>query len=366
MESIKNKSFLSKILPPPKFLAMPSAGIDISDSSIHLIELAQKRNNKILNRFGEYIIPEGVVLGGEVKDVKALSKILAKIKKDYDIHFVRASLPEEKAYLFQTRVPNNIPENDIFNILEFKLEEYVPLSSSESVLDYDILPKHNNDAGHLDVGVVVYPKQTIEQYTTAFVDAGLTPLSFEIETQAMTRSVTKDGDDGTYMIVDYGRTKIGFSVVSDGVLSFTSTLEINEDELTNAFVKYLNVETNEINRIKDEEGLINNHGSKELYSTLISIAESLKDNINKHYKYWKTRVDESGNKVDTIEKIILCGGNSNLAGLTEFLSGSLKMPVERANVWVNVFKFDDFIPEMNRLQSLSYATAIGLALRGVK
>ena len=365
MKSAKKKSFFARVFPLPEFLTMPAVGVDISDNTIHFVELVDKPEGKILNKFGSCDIPNGVILKGEIQDVKALSNVLKKFKDENNINFVRASLPEEKAYLFHTQIPDNVLDKDIRSILEFKLEEYVPLSPSNAVFDYDILPKHEKNSNHMDAEVVVYPKQTIEKYTSVFKEAGLLPLSFEIEAQAIARSVIKEGDDGTYMIVDFGKTKTGLSVVSDGVLSFTSTLEVQEERMTSAIIKHLSVSEEEADRIKNEDGLIRTKSNKELFTELLGTAESLKDDIEKHYRYWKTRTDEKGNRVPPIEKIIICGGNSNLAGLPEFLSGALKVKVERANVWTNTFSFDDFIPEINRFQSLSYATAIGLALRDI-
>ena len=65
-----------------------------------------------------------------------------------------------------------------------------------------------------------------------------------------------------------------------------------------------------------------------------------------------------------IEKIILCGGDANLLGLTDYLSASLKIPVERADIWTNIDYRDGFIPEIEFNDSLRYATAVGLALGG--
>ncbi|MBT3282843.1 pilus assembly protein PilM [bacterium] len=364
MQSTKDKSLFAKFFPTPKFLTIPAVGIDISDNSIHLIEFADKHGRKTLKKFGKYPIPDGVIIKGEIKKIKELTDILKKIKKDNNINFVRASLPEEKAYLFQTQIPGDVTDENIRSILEFKLEEYVPLSPSSAIFDYNILP-NQKDSDLLNVVVAVYPKNTIEKYTVVFEDAGMTLLSLEIEAQAIKRTVVKEGDTGTYMIVDFGKTKTGLSIVSNNVLSFTSTLEVEEERLTNTIVKHLKVSEAEADRVKNEEGLIKTRNNKELFRELMNTAESFKDDINKHYRYWQTRVDEKGNRVDAIEKIIICGGNSNLAGLPEFLSSSLKVKVERANVWANVFLFNDFVPEIDSFNSLSYATAIGLALRNI-
>jgi hypothetical protein len=47
------------------------------------------------------------------------------------------------------------------------------------------------------------------------------------------------------------------------------------------------------------------------------------------------------------------------------LTANLKVPVEIANVWTNIISsFDDKIPSISFNESLKYATAIGLALKG--
>ena len=321
MQSVEDKSFFDRFFPTPDFLAMPAVGVDISDNSVHFIEFKEKFGKKTINKFGSVVIPKGVISKGEVQDVKALTDVLKKLKEDYGINFVRASLPEEKAYLFQTQVPDSVSDKDIRNILEFKLEEHVPLSPSVAVFDYDVLPKHKENQTHIDVAVAVYPKQTIEKYTSAFKDAELTLLSLEIEAQAIARAIIKEDDNGTYMIVDFGKTKTGLSIVSNHTLSFTSTLEVEEEGLSNAIIKHLGVSEKEADRIKNEDGLIKTRKNKDLHKDLLNVAESFKDDINRHYRYWRTRTDENGKRVNPIEKIIICGGNSNLAGLPEFLSG---------------------------------------------
>jgi hypothetical protein len=65
-----------------------------------------------------------------------------------------------------------------------------------------------------------------------------------------------------------------------------------------------------------------------------------------------------------IERAIICGGNANLRGFPEYLEGFLNVPVSIANVWSNALSFDTYVPHMQFSDSLEYATAIGLSLRG--
>ncbi|MEK7070355.1 MAG: hypothetical protein AAB966_00955, partial [Patescibacteria group bacterium] len=62
-----------------------------------------------------------------------------------------------------------------------------------------------------------------------------------------------------------------------------------------------------------------------------------------------------------ISKLILSGRDSEIVGLKEYLSQSLKIDVQTAEVWGNIFSLNNSVPEINFLDSLNYAVAIGLA-----
>lgn len=64
-----------------------------------------------------------------------------------------------------------------------------------------------------------------------------------------------------------------------------------------------------------------------------------------------------------VTRILLVGGNASLRGLPEFLTVSLSIPVERADVFANMAPRDNWMPPLDFAESLTYGTAIGLALR---
>ena len=64
---------------------------------------------------------------------------------------------------------------------------------------------------------------------------------------------------------------------------------------------------------------------------------------------------------------MLCGGGANLKGFSGFLSSQLEIPVEIGNPWINILPKDrKNKSQLSFEESLRYATALGLALRGVK
>lgn len=354
-----------KLFPPPVFLKMPSVGLDISDESLRFIELIETRKGLVIGKFGHRAIAPGVIEGGEIKNPNEVKKALSSLRSEYDIDFANVSLPEQQAYLLTVNLPK-MKRSEIRGSLELQLEEYVPISMGEATFDYDVISSQKDETDHLALALVALPRKVTEGYANVFLETGITPIAFEVEAQAVARAVIPQGDKGTFMIMDFGKTRTGVSIVSEEEVVFTSTINIGGGILTKAIEKQFGVSSEEAERIKKEQGFVKNKNTQEMFLTLMSTISILKDEINKHYVYWHTHLDQYGKKRPKIEKVLLCGGDSNLTGFTDYLSSGLKTEVELANTMVNVNTFNRYIPEIEFTDSLSYATAIGLALRPAK
>lgn len=350
--------FFDRFFPVPSFLLASSFGLDISDESIKFLELINTKNGIRVGRHGERAIPPGIIESGKIKNPKRMEEILLLLKKEVGIKSVRVSLPEEQVYLFKLRLEKlglvNIRES-----IELSLEEHVPIQASEAIFDYELL---DQDAQSIELQVATIPKNVIESYLTIFHNSQISVQSFELEAQAISRAVVKRGDLGTYMIVDFGEKRTGIFILSRGVVMFTSTLDVGGVMLNDMIVKNFKISFDEAEKIKRKYGLQRNTPNKELFSVLLNSVSILRDEIVKHFLYWHTHKDEEGKNNPLIQKIILCGGDSNLIGLSDYFSVSMKSPVEMANVWVNIVNTEDYVPDVDFKHALSFAAALGLAL----
>ena len=357
-------SLLHKVFPPPQYMMLQNAGVDISDTSLKYIQF-KKANTETpmldLHQWGDIAIPVGVVNRGVVHDVQKLTEVLKQVKEKCGTEYVRVSLPEERAYLFETTIKRDTPFKEIRGKLEFKLEENVPLSPRDAYFDYDIVANDADDKV-LRIAVVVYAKDTINRYYEACLGAGLMPLSFEIEAQAIARASIRNGLMGTHMIVDFGKTRTGIGIVHQGALVYTSTIDIGGAELSTALKTVLGDRAeDEYTAIKNKHGLIGIAGNAKIAAALTQVIDDIKLELETRIHYWHTRsVDRNKRQ---IQKIVLCGGSSNLAGLPEYLWDELSIPTERAAVWQNAFSLNTYVPPISRVYSYGYATAVGLALK---
>lgn len=338
---------------------MPAVGLDISDVSVRFAELIEGRHGLTIGRFGEQAIPVGIIESGEIKKPVELRAIFADFKKKFGLEFVAVSLPEEKAYLFNQRLPA-MKRKEFRGAIEFTLEEHVPIKASEAIFDYEVMQE--TDA-MVQVSVSVLPRTLIDGYLEAFSGTGIVPTIFEIEAQSIARAIVQEGDKQTYMIVDFGKTRTGIAVVANEAVQFTATIPIGGGTLTDAISKNLNVSYEEAEKVKREKGVLGGAGNENFSLAIMSTISILRDELTRHHSYWSLYEDEYGKPHTKIQRIYLCGGDSNLAGFIDYLAAGLPVPVSLANVMVNVNSLDAYVPEISFNDSLRYATAIGLALR---
>jgi len=337
---------------------MPYVGLSITPKVVRLVELKREGSNYLLSRYSERQLKNPIQSANDLLQNDELKKALESLKRECKVEFVKASLPEESAYLFKTEVEGST-EDEIRSAIEVHLEENVPISGEDALFDFHIFKQ---EKGKTDVSVTALPSKVVEAYVQLFNSCGIIPLSFLIEPTAIAKAVVDRTDMGSYLIVNLGETKASISIVSSGAIQFTSTVTIGSESFTAAIAKQFNVTAEEAEKIKKEKGFLKEKEDSDLFFALANTVSILKDEIERVYIYWQTHKDKEGEVGKSISKIILSGKDATLLGFRDHLALSLKIPVEIGNPWVNAFSFDEIIPSLNETDALNYAACIGLAL----
>jgi len=354
-------------------------GLDISDLSLKIIKLKKSihRGTRAFNlaSFGESEIKPGIIKKGEIKDEERLAETIKEaIKKvkgeKLKTKYVVASLPEEKAFLQVIQMPK-MTEDDLKSAVIYEAENYIPLPIEEVYLDFQIVPPLHNHLDHYDVLINALPRKTIDYYLASFKKAGLKPVALEIESSAISRaSIKNEVTSSPLLLIDLGATRTGLIVFSGYALRFTSSIPISSQQFTEIISKTLGKSLTEAERLKIQYGLEKKDKiGEKVFEALAPILSDLTEQIKKCLDYYQTHAGHehlSANGKE-VQKVLLCGGGANLKRLSDFLSSKLQIPVELANPWINILtEPKKEVPEMPFEKSLSFTTALGLALRGIK
>ena len=353
--------FFDKWFPTPQFILPNASGIDISDSSIKWITLEGEKGRLAIESWGNQPLAPGIVVGGVVQNIEALTHALEEIKPHLMTSAAHAALPEEAAYVFGMQAPRGSDRKAILGMIEFELDGRVPIPPSAAVYDFNVIEETTEG---IEIGISVFPKEIAEHYTASFEGAGIELLSLETEARAIARSVSSsDSGEPITLLVDFGRARTGFAVVKRGTPIFTSTVEVGGNSVHAALQRMFGMNAEEAQHYANYEGLVAGIGPRAGLEALLPTASALADEIERHFHYWDTRRNDKGERVTPVGRIALLGGSANMRGLPEYIAGRVHAPVDLGNIWRHVCNFDEYIPTIDRKTSLQFGTAVGLALR---
>ena len=341
-------------------------GLDLSDRSVKVAQLRKKGGKISLYSYGRENIPEGLIVDGEIKNekevVKLVKKTLANAKPNpIKSKFVIYSIPEPKGFIRVVQIPRS-KEDDIEQIVRYEAEQLFPIDVNDAYVDWQILS--TSDDKTLKVIVAVVPRLLIDSYSSVAEKAGLKPVAAEIESIPITRSLINDSQSSKpVLVIDLGKDRTSFIIFKNPAVQFTASIPICGEEFINNISERLEIDKIAAENMKDKCGLSFEGECKEVFKAIQPSLREMIKYIDKLTYYYK---DHFGLDED-IAKVIICGGEAKMIGISSFLSLQIKKEIEKGNPWVNIMTFKDKeIPPISRNDSLVFVTVLGLALRGVR
>jgi len=366
------KGFKTKILETVNpFVRLPTMGLDISDRTIKYLRLLPSRGAIRFDLFGEIEVPAGIILNGEIQKeadlVKVLNDWLSRDGRKVRSSFMVVSLPEEKSYVRLLQLPK-IKREDVRGAIRWEIEANIPVPMDELTYDYEIIePAGASNEDHVDVLVVAFHKKIVESYVRVLKSAGIRVAAMELESQAIVRAIRhRHKDNLVRAVADVGRNRISLTIFSQGAIVFTTTMDLGGSTFDANISRALGVSLEEAIKIKTEIGLRKTAYEGKIWGALAPALSVFADQVRRGAEYYQGYVEHAHGSEVKVGEVIMTGGNANLDGLEMHLSSILKIPVRRANPF-EAFggKMIPAVPPMPKNQSLAYATAIGLALRGL-
>ncbi|MCX6737956.1 MAG: type IV pilus assembly protein PilM [Candidatus Parcubacteria bacterium] len=347
-------------------------GLDISDLSLKAVSLKKHRGHLRLGAFKGTLLPEGIIQGGEVKDVEKLADFIKKVAeklKGLDTRQVIISLPEEKSFIRLLRMPS-MTKYEIKEAVLFEAENYIPFSIDKVYLDSQIVNPIGREKDYVEVLLAALPKKTIDPYITAIYNAGLIPVAMETESQATARALIKGGyTDKPVFIADMGATSTNFSVYAGDSLRFTSFIPFSTNSLKSVISKELGISLEEAHKALSLYGFQQKgNRAKRIFEAIRPSIDDFIKEIDKHIDYYQTHSSqkETNNPVGRVKTLIFCGGGVKIKGLASYISQKTGLIVQRANPLANLPWEEKLNKDLSKDELITFATAIGLALRGYK
>ena len=195
-----------------------------------------------------------------------------------------------------------------------------------------------------------------------FESAGLTPISFKTEPRAVAICVLNNKMKNSVLIINVKDSSTILSMAINGVVYFTSTISMGKNSVIDVLKKVPMLNQTSLYKMSEEVFSSDETKNAETFNALMNIFSVIRDSVEKFVEFYQDQCEKSSTKSCEINKVVLCGCVSAIPGFSRYISSSLEMDVEIANVWGNVFDLENFIPSVKFTDSLDFSAAIGVAL----
>ena len=365
-------------------------GLDLSDRTIKVAQLKKVGGKLKLAGYNREEIPPGIIENGEIKKSGELAEIIKKTiseskPRPISTKFVVYSIPETKGFIRVARLPE-IEKGGIIETIASESEQFFPISIKDSYFDWQVLPKKTKNE-KAEVLIAIVPHKIVDSYSKTLEEAGLKPTVAEIESAAIARSLAGRRQSlRPALIIDLGKDRTSFIIFRKPIIQFTASIPICGNEFNKAVAEEFSVGVGEAEKIKLECGLNQQKKSGRTYKAMLPSLVGLVKYIGKLLNYyqehfspefyseiqsgspeskWSQKLAEKDSS--PISKVIVCGGEAKIPGMSFYLSLQIKKEIERGNPWVNIIDLDSGeIPPISREDSLVFVTVLGLAMRGAR
>ncbi len=316
-----------------------SFGLDIGDRSLKVAYIKKHRATPRLLSFNSLAVPEGVFEQGEIKNPDKLAALIKeavrgsqgkKIKTPY----VNACLPETHSFI-KLLTLNTEHDGELPALVREDLPNHIPMNIDELYIDWHLVERLNEKQIQVLVGAV--PKTIADSYAACLAQAGLVPVSLQIEAEAIARALLPQNDlpKTSIALVDIGATRSSFICFDRGSIQFTITMDIAGDKITALIKDKLNLTFAEAEKAKQICGLNHQAGEGIVMEIVKGMVDELTAAIGKNIAYYGEHFPQAS----PITSIVLCGGGARLPSLKEALAAKLgNINIYHGNSLINLVK----------------------------
>ncbi len=344
----------------------PMVGLDISTTSVKLVELVEANKDKGTYKLARYAIeslPKGAVMDGNIENMEAVSEAIRRVwkKSGSRIRNVAMSLPSAAVITKRIFLPEGLTEEALEVQVETEANQYIPFALDEVSLDFQVLGPASNSPGDVEVLIAASRKEKVEDRVAAAQAAGLKPTVVDIESYAGRASVERlrlmlpnGGENMIVAVFNIGANTTSISVMLNGQSIYEREQAFGGNQLTQDISRAFGLPFEDAEAKKRSGDLPENY----VRDILQPFIENVALEVTRALQFFFTSTPYG-----RVDQIMLGGGCAVIEGLADVVANRAQTPTSV----INPFKGMEIDPEIKEKQLRSDApgllTCAGLAMR---
>ncbi len=342
----------------------PVIGLDVSSSSVKLVELGQDSSGEfVLERFASENLEKGWITDGQIEKFDEVAEAVKRVvlKSGTRTKFVVMAMPQSAVITKKIMLPAGLRDEELELQVETEANQYIPFSLDEVSLDFCVIGPSPASAGDVEVLIAASRKDRVQDRQGLAEAAGLKPMVLDIESHASRLAMSRviaalpnEGKDALVALFEIGADTTSLKVLRDDEMLYDRDQAFGGSQLTQLISRQYGFSFEEAEQKKLSADLPEDYDS----AILNPFVDGLSQEIGRALQYFFTSTPHH-----KVHYVMLSGGTATLAGLKDRvteLTGFASMVV---NPFDNM-KLGSAVRESKlRREASSYLTACGLAMR---
>ena len=341
----------------------PLIGVDISSSSVKMVELAEGgRGSYRLEAYAIAPLPRDAVVDGNITGLDQVVDVVRQAWKLLGSREKRLALSLPAAAVISKKVlmPAGLREEDMELQVELEANQYIPFSLDEVNIDFQVLGPAAA-ADEVEVLIAAARKEKIEDRVAAAEGAGLKVAIMDMDTYATeaayalaSTQLSNNGRGQTVMIIDIGATTMHINVLHDNQSVYTREQAFGGAQLTQDIQRRFGLSPEEAEIAKRRGGLPESYGSEVLQPFMQSLALEIARAM---------QLFTSSTQYNRVDHIMLAGGSASIPGMDVLVQERTRVNTVTANPFTGMTLNSKIKPQQLAADAPSLMIACGLALR---
>jgi type IV pilus assembly protein PilM len=339
-------------------------GLDITTSSVKLIELSQSGGQFRVESYAAEPTPHNAINEKAIVDAEAVGEAIRRAVKRSGASAKEAAIAisGDAAITKVIQMPRTLNDSELEGQVELQADQYIPFPMEEVSYDFQVIGPSEKDPEMLDVLLVATRTENVEQRQAAVQAAGLMTRIVDVEAFAlenacklMTHQMPDGGIDRTIAVVDFGASSTTFSVLRNLKVIYTRDFAFGGQQLTEEIMRTYGLSMEEAGRAKKEGGLPSNYQPE----VLDPFIDDMTQQVSRSLQFYLA----SGSGREQPDQILICGGCANIPGVAEVISSRVGITAERGDPLGQMKMSSKAKAQAVKKDATALLTACGLALR---
>ncbi len=338
-------------------------GLDISSTSVKLLELEQDGDNYRVQSLAVEPLPDNAVVEKNFQDVAAIGDTIKKAVKRSGTKLKNAAVAVAGSAVITKiiNMPASLNDKELEEQIQLEADQYIPYPLEEINLDFEVIGETENNPDTVDVLLAASRSENIETRTDALDIGGLNAKIVDVEAYTvenvaplLVAQMEDFDEDKILAVIDIGATMTSLNVIENGNLIYTREQNFGGKQLTEEIMRRYGLAYEEAGRLKKSGGLPDNY----IPEVLEPFKETIAQQVSRFLQFFYT-----AGQHNSVDLIALAGGCAAIPGIEELVESQLGTKTVIANPFANMSLSSKVNPQALSKDAPSLMIACGLAMR---